>query len=240
MTRDTFEHAPPELYTLRRYVARQSLISAFAGPAPVTAPSSITSSFQRRMLEGDAAGNLPQLLTEAPLVDLLLWDLTDERLGVLVSPEDHVVTRSVERMRVGVDEVLDGWRHVELGSQEHHERWTAALGHFRKLLGRLGLLDRTLLLDVPWAVDSDDGSPVPSSFGMSSYEANERLAPYYEEAGAAGLGVGRVAPEQVIAAANHRWGHAPFHYTDITYAAVVNVIERSRPWTGDNEGTRDA
>ena len=71
-------------WSVERYIARQSLISA-GRPADVgdLDLSLLRSSFARRSFLSDMVGNLEaQLTAVASYTDLLLWDLTDERLGV--------------------------------------------------------------------------------------------------------------------------------------------------------------
>ena len=77
-------------------VARQSLISA-GRPADVgdVDLSLLPSPFARRSFLSDMVGNLEaQLTSVAARTDLLLWDLTDERLGVLETAPRAFLTRS--------------------------------------------------------------------------------------------------------------------------------------------------
>lgn len=226
VSRDSLEHAGPERYTVTRYVARQSLVSAYGGSARVEPGGTITSPFQRRMVEGDAEGNLLAVLrAHVESTDLLLWDLTDERLGVLVAPDGAILTRSVDLISADIAPRLDGWRHVPFGSDEHFTVWAAALDQFCADLRLLGLLNRTVLLAVPWAASTDDGGPVPRSFGVSSGEANALLERYYRAAETHGVRVERVPEDLAVAGADHRWGRAPFHYAHRTYDAIVAIME---------------
>jgi hypothetical protein len=226
VTRDTAEYLPAHRYALLQYVARQSLISAYAPASAALDLTGIESGFQRRMLEGDARGNLPGLLEEASqAIDLLVWDLADERLGVLRSPEGGVVTRSVEAISAGVLSQLPEWELLEFGSDQHFSLWSDALDRFTGLLKRLDLLRRTVILEVPWAETSDDGSVVPTSFGLSSSMANDRYERYYARARASGVPIEQVQRGGVIASATHRWGLAPFHYAHSTYQEIVRRIE---------------
>ncbi|MBO0924931.1 hypothetical protein J1G44_20235 [Cellulomonas sp. zg-ZUI199] len=231
MARDTFEHVSGSgQFVLVRYVARQSLISAYAGAATVPGTEVLESPFQRRMVEGDAQGDLPSLLVaHAAETDLLVWDLTDERLGVWTWPEGQVATRSVELVASGIEEHLRGRRLVTFGTNEHFALWCRALAWFHDTVRGLSLLPKTVLLAVPWAETSDDGSAVPRSFGVAPAEANAAFERYYSAARDAGIRV--VAPpiKDVVADSQHRWGPAPFHYSRCTYETIASLLEEVAP-----------
>lgn len=231
VTRDTFEFLSPEFFKLRGYVARQSLVSAF-GPAaePHFDLSVIPSAFQRRMLEGDARSSLPGVVEEmAPQVDLLLWDLVDERLGFLDHEDGTVSTDSVELRRAR----QNGQAPVErtgpsFGSSEHLQRFAAVLPRWRALLERTELLSSTMLLAPPWAVSTTTGEMTPSSYGLEADVANEMTERYLAV-------VAEVLPVPVLGRtlvhplgqADHQWGPAPFHYDDATYAALANEVAQA-------------
>jgi hypothetical protein len=231
VSRDTFALLDPERYALEGYVARQSLISAFTGPAAdVPALPEHLSPFQRRMLAGDVAGDLPRRLRRAAgTVDLLLWDVVDERLGVYRLPDGSFVTRTPELIGTALHDHLERTaRLVAFGSDEHLGLWRAAAGAWVEVLRRHDLLARTLVVAPPWATRSDDGSPVPTSFGLGAEQANRLSAPYLACAAALGAPVLTVPPDTAVAAAGHRWGLAPFHYADATYARLVAGVEDAR------------
>jgi len=189
------------------------------------------------MLQGDAEGDLARTLeADAAQIDLLLWDLTDERLGVLCSPQGHIVTRSVDLISSGLIEGLSEWRLVEFGTDEHFTLWDDALKQFLEVLERLRLRRRTLLLAVPWAEQTDDGSPVRSSFGMTPRAANALFERYHRRARERGVAVAAVPPDTVVAASGHRWGPAPFHYTQPTYETVLSVVGTATATTTPDEG----
>ncbi|GAB3075645.1 DUF6270 domain-containing protein [Pedococcus soli] len=231
VSRDTFEFLRPEYFTLRGYVARQSLVSGF-GPAgePHFDLSGLPSAFQRRMLEGDARSSLPSVVAElADEVDLVLWDLVDERLGLLDHEDGTVSTDSVELRQAQ----LDGQAPTEpsgpaFGSPEHLARFTAVLPRWRALLEEHGLRSRTVLLAPPWATTTTTDEPTPASFGLEADRANE-LTRRYLDAVAAEVPVpvlGRDLTE-VRGRADHQWGKAPFHYDDRTYLALAEQVARA-------------
>lgn len=225
VSRDTFEGLDRTRFALVEYVARQSLISAFA-PHTFSLPvPEDTSRFRARMVEGDLSGNMPSVVTRhASDTDAVLWDLADERLGVYVLPDGSVVTRSADTIGTVLDDACA--RHgrlVEHGTDEHVALFTDALGHWTDLLRAHGLLEKTVVLAPDWAAQATGGAPVPTSFGTSADVANDRYRSYYEAVDAAGFHVVRV--DDVMASAEHRWGTAPFHYADDVYAGLHGAIE---------------
>lgn len=222
VSRDTFEFLP-DSYELLGYVARQSWISAGNVAADVTI-GEMSSDFQRRMTEGDAAGDaMDRIEAKAEQTDLLLLDLCDERLGILELEDGSVVTRSVEKIGNGAQTVLDDdGRAFALGDPLHFERWRVAAAAIRDWLAAQGLLAKTVVLAPEWALFDDEAKPSPTSFGMGAVEVNGRYEPYYDALEALGFQLVRLGP--TLAASEHKWGRAPFHFHDSIYRALVGAI----------------
>ena len=142
VSRDTFEYVDKERFSLLRYVARSSLISAFSPPAPLPIPTDHgLSAFQLRQVCTDSSSRLlPTLRELADRIDLLLWDLVDERLGVYTDAEGHVVTDSIELRTVGDHVLLDAYQHIPFGTDEHLALFRAALEPWRQFLEGQDLL----------------------------------------------------------------------------------------------------
>lgn len=231
VSRDTFERLPAGEFKLLQYVARQSLISALAPPSSHPVPRiDTTSDFQRRMLEGDWNGSLLPLLREqADSIDLLLWDLCDERLGLrqleLDGPRGHAMaTRSVDGIRAGVDEQLLNSPLISFGTTKHRLLFLESLRTFADHLRQFGLLSRTLMLAPAWATRTSAGVATPSSFGLLPGRANRLYADYY----ATVRYVTRIplltTDKETLADDNHPWGVAPFHYTEEVYSSLTHAI----------------
>lgn len=229
VSRDTFGYLPEDQYSLVRYVARQSLISAFA-PADIDGLdlSTLTSSFQRRMMLGDVAGSLTQDLRDlGGCTDLILWDLCDERLGVYRHTNGAVVTRSVELVRSGAESRFATWEHIPFGTDDHFRLWMTAVAKFFERLGSAGLLERVALLAIPWATHLSDGSVTPASYGLTARAANPMYERYYRAvADVHPIRVVSLSPEAVTGDTGHRWGPAPFHYSAEVYTEIAGAIER--------------
>lgn len=213
VSRDLFEELPKGEYTLVGYVARQSLISSFSPPVTRLRPPAMASAFQQRMAKGDYESSLPTVLKRtAGQVDLILWDLTDERLGVYLLPDDTVVTRSVDLIAAGAEPELDSeGMLIPFGNDAHFEMWRRALPQLRNVVSKHHPDSRLSLVALPWAERTESGEPTPTSFGLSAREANTLYERYYDTANAAGTEV-LWRDRDVRAADDHRWGVAPFHY----------------------------
>lgn len=228
VSRDTFEFLRPQGHGLVDYVARQSLISAFAPADPeVIGPVAAESTFQRRMMQNDWRGTLADTLAAtAGRTDVLLWDLCDERLGVRALDAGGYLTRSVDLVSTGVDARLDAVsRTIDLGTPEHEQLWSEALVRWRAVLDAAGLVDRVVLLAPPWAASAVDGTPSPTSFGRTPEAANHLFTPYHRsivnlfDCPVVTIDGGEARSDQ-----GHRWGFAPFHYSVDSYVSMADDI----------------
>jgi len=215
-------------WSVERYIARQSLISAGC-PADVgdVDLSLLRSSFARRSFLSDMVGNLEaQLTAVASYTDLLLWDLTDERLGVLETSPGTFLTRSTEALTAGLYEGLPA-RFLELGTAEHLHLWRPALLRFHALLERLDLARRTILINVPWATRTTSGMSTVPSWGQTAMEANWVMTRYVDLVRQeTDIRILHVPDELVVADDAHRWGAAPFHYAGTLYSWVADELEK--------------
>jgi hypothetical protein len=237
VARDTFEYLPSQEFTLLRYVARQSAVSAASRPVSLVEPPKLPSAFQHRMLVGDFASNLRAELAVHTSTDLVLLDLVDERLGVYVLPDDTVLTRSLELIQSNIEARLpEGTRYLKFGTPEHYERWSASVEELGGALCNLVPDAKVVLLDVPWAQRSASGAETPRSFGVSAADANPRFRPYVVRAvEALGAHLVSLQDRDVTADDNHVWGLAPFHYTAQVYeAAVERLVEICKPAVGSS------
>lgn len=233
VSRDTFEFLPADQFELVGYTARQSLISAFSpGPDEAISASDLTG-FRRRVLIDDARSSIASdLPTMSSMIDLLLLDLTDERLGVYTDDAGGILTRSFEGISSGIDKhIAKEMRHIPFASREHYSRWCRAADAFGELLRETQLFDRTVLVRVPWAAEQDDGSPSPRSFGLSAVHANREYQRYFRCLESR-VGIAALPTDYpVLADSRHKWGPAPFHYEATTYqrqaASIVQFIDHS-------------
>lgn len=223
VSRDTFEFLPDGT-ELVRYIARQSLISVgSAAPPVIDVAAHLTSPFQIRMLTGDLAGDAcTQLQEVADETDLLLVDLTDERLGVFHLHDGTFITRTVEGLFH--DMYPPGLQLLELGTDEHFSWFSRALDRWATVIEDAGLREKMVLLHVPWAGRTVTGAPTPPSFHLSAdianvtysryvYALSDRLDPWI------------IRPRvPVVAHGDHQWGPAPFHYVPAVHQDLADQL----------------
>ncbi|WP_103064117.1 DUF6270 domain-containing protein [Actinomyces qiguomingii] len=242
VSRDTVEVLRARGWRVGAYVARQSLLSAGSQIAgDIVDLSGLASAFVSRVHAGDLAGDRrSRLATAAEDTDVLLWDIVDERLGVLELPDGELLTRTTEGLTAGLYDSLEGARLLEFGSNQHFERWAEALPAWRAELESLGLADRTLLLQTAWAIVDEDGAKTPTSWGVGAVEANWFAQRYYQAAAqATGVRVLRLPDELTVAGTHHTWGPAPFHYQDAAYAWLADQIDRfAAKASSDSQGAQ--
>lgn len=229
VSRDSVEFFPADSYKIRRYVARQSLISA---NKPVSNPESLEltfpSKFQTRMYKSDLAGNaLEQIAAMAKQCDnpLLIVDLMDERGGILEGPDGSVITTEPNAVGRGVlNKVGPSWNRHLFSSLEYFFRLAKTLPSIQRSLEEMGIWDRTYLLPARWAEIDDQGNPTKTILFKSVQAANEHYGDVYEmfsEAGWKSLPIEDLTP---VAKVGHQWGLAPFHYTDDYYKGITREI----------------
>lgn len=227
VARDTVAALPAGTYTLAGYTARHSVLSE-GSDASKKLPASLglNSAFQERMVRDDWAGTpLEQLFARANAVDLLLWDLTDERHGVHWFMSGEIITRSIDLIHSQPAlEALEPHTHVPFGSDTHFDGWREKIDTFVGRLRDTGLLEHTRLLRINWAETTPDGQPTPASMGLSAPEANRLYTRYYEHLAATGVCTITVPADITYADPSHRWGLAPFHYTHEVYRYVIDQL----------------
>ena len=235
VSRDAFELMKPE-HKLLAYVARQSLISATSRPTSLLAGPDLESEFQHRMVKGDLESNLYRLLQEHhQSIDVVLMDLTDERLGVMKLPDSTFITRSTELMKSGLMgqlETVPGTIHM--GADRHFMFWSRSAQRFAALLEALGLLGKTLVLNTPWATVSTDGRPVHRYRDYDTVEMSGHLERYARYLEGLGFGVVDMPAELAVTTPDHKWGLEPFHYSDPAYEWIKIQVDHalsSRPAT---------
>lgn len=240
VARDTIEFAAAGSVDLRGYVARQSLISVDNdASAHLPASMTVSSKFQERMIRSDFSGRLlDRVDAMAVELDVLLWDLADERHGVYRFPDGSVSTRSIDTMRI--PELEAQFREAELlpfGTSEHLSMWTQCAQAFAKRLRSLELFDRTVVLEVPWAVLTTEGKPSPWSMGVRAKDANKHYQPYYAALRELGFRAVELPEALVLADPQHRWGLAPFHYSPAVYREVLRQLREELGFEGFTEAT---
>lgn len=225
VTRDAVPYLGTD-YRITKYVARQSLISAAhrAVALPV-ADTALKSKFQMEQLRGDLASSLfPSIVEFGRRSDVLILDLIVERLGVRYLGQGYA-TCSNEFANSGLErELPSGSVKITFGTDRHFALWSKAARSLRDNLLRVGVLERTLLFDTPWALFTASGDAIPGFRGKSSREMNEAYERYYSFAAGLGIRVERIPDEFVVGDDSHKWGRAPYHYVPAAYEWMASVV----------------
>lgn len=211
--RDAHRNVQDEI-ELSGYVARQSLISAMNPPSVSLPNVRMQSKFQERMANGDISSNLvAKLRGVAAETDLVVMDTHIERLGVHKLPDGSFLTPSAEIRASGILETIDGLRSpIDPGTERHTRFYRNAVRKFTIHLEKLGLKERVIVINAPWAIQDTDGVPFNTYRGidipvMSSHM--ESLCRILEEAG---ISVRDMPEELAIAPVHHQWGRGPYHF----------------------------
>jgi hypothetical protein len=226
VSRDTFEFLRSEGFTLARYVARQSAISASTDATRLASQlRPIESAFQERIVRGDLAGDLPAMLSAAPEeLDVVLIDLVDERGGV-IDIGGAYATKLSEFWSAGGREATRGMPHITFGSDAHFELWRDGMARVLAQLDDLGLRSRTVVLKTPWARCYDDGQPLPiPDWMMPPADADRLYERYFDYLAEAGLQVVELPAELARTPRDHQWGPSPFHYVKEAYDYLAEGI----------------
>lgn len=212
-------------FGLVHYVARQSWISAATKSLPRPDTSGL-SPFSARSLTGDFASNLPYLLRrEGRNADVILIDLASDRHGVYPHGEGFI-TNSGELRRSGQARTARESQLVEFGSAEHRRLFRLAANKIKRVLVAAGLFDRVVVLNAPFAGESDDGSEVPLARGLTSDEINGKYSYYYDLLEKLGFALLPVPPSHLVkAATKHKWGLQQDHYVDELYYWWADQID---------------
>lgn len=230
IARDGFE-AMDSRHTLAGYVCRQTVISAMSRATSLLQARELPSAFETRMLAGDLASNLRGLLRRnAPSIDLLLMDLTDERLGVHKLPDNSFVSRSHELVSSGTLDALDPKPGtIQIGTPRHRVFWERAATLYVALLEELGMKDKTVVVHTPWTTKTAGGGEVPAYRQFTAEAMNENLQACADHYRGLGLHVEDMPEHLAIADSEHKWGFAQYHYTAPAYDWIAAQAEAKIP-----------
>src|SRR5699024_2178203 len=226
-SRDAEQHYPDYELTVHSYIARQSLISAFNPARPSLWDfNPVRNSFQRRVLRGDIPGNMPgHIEKHAQEIDLIVWDLMIERVGVRPVRGGGIVTNNPETRKHSTPGRLGDV--VKFGTAQHRDIWEAALQQFVAPLKNTALHNKIVVNGTPWPLLDKHGDEAhyPTA-GFSPEWFNETVQQYWAKIEYHGIPVARVSQHDAIADPDQKWGPDYFHYVPETYQAQLEAIEQ--------------
>lgn len=206
------------------YVARQSLISAINAPAKLPEVD-LGSPFQSRMLNGDIQSNLIHTVRRAaPSTDLLVMDFHVDRSGIFLNPDGSFLTPSRELTQSGALKGLRGVTRIELGSERHTRLWTTAAKRFVGRLEEYNLLEKSLVIDAPWAEQDEKGVPFGDHNGRPVREVSENISALTGILAGLGVNVVRMPSEVAEAPIVHKWGRGAYHFGPAAMGWVSNQM----------------
>lgn len=162
-----FELVDQSEFHLLYYSARQSTCS-IGRDATHCLPEDpvLPNAFQKRMVLADGKGDAWVRMRSLRFhIDVVLWDLTDERFGVYQFPDDSFITRSIEIQQLMESANFADARLLEFGSDEHFEVWTRRTRALIRSMKNADLFHKTLVMRVPWAEYTSQGDPTPRVLG---------------------------------------------------------------------------
>lgn len=227
MSRDTLELLSNE-YAVSGYVARQSLISASTRPVSVQPQElQLSSAFQQRQVEGDAASNLFPLMSKLlPTIDLFVMDIMVERLGVRNFGGSFLTYSNELLNTVFGSKISSKNRFTKFGSDEHFIRWSEGARKLSDTINTCEMQSRAVVLQTPWASHSSTGTATQGFRGMSPSSINDAFARYYKYLETLGFQLIRLPVELAVADDNHKWGPAGYHYVSQAYDWLASEIRK--------------
>lgn len=209
------------------YYARSSFGSLFH-PIPVDVDffSSLTSPFQKRLVEADLKKSSVGSIVNGDY-DLLLIDLIDERFPLYAVDGGGLFTVSNEVRSGGfsLEKPSVPGRVIDSGSSEFFEIWLTGWRRFVEIMVSAGRLDRVVVNRTHWA-SGTSGGVLFSRFRVP--ERNEFLDRMYREIEVS-IPIDQFIdyPKRVLLGSDsHKWGRSPFHYVDEFYAVTVGGLFR--------------
>lgn len=215
----------PQRFQPLSHVAHQSLISAYSQPSSAKWRSTGSRTIDR-IIAADLSSNLmPSLAAQCTSVDLLLFDIADEWLGVYDLDDGTAISRSIELIQSGNEqELAHGAAFLPFGSDAHFQRWDSRLNDFSKDLDRLGILEKCVYLTTPWASYFGDGSLATMPKGAESDQINELMLRYQTAIASKGFRSLDTPASTVRATDNPHRATLPYHYTDEVHQAIATRV----------------
>ncbi|KRC54014.1 hypothetical protein ASE19_08035 [Nocardioides sp. Root79] len=226
VSRDAFGLHEDALGKPAAYFARSALASVMS-PTPFTGVdlSAISSPFQRSVVAMDLEKAFVPWLETAD-VDLLVVDCIEERFALVVAPDGGTATRSSEFVSAGAD--ISHCELVRPNTPDALARWTAAWARFVAAVDAAGIRERVRINRVRWATEFDGpGAEFPAFYNPQRIRrSNEFLESVHArmEQDLEPEQFWRYDDAELLAASQHQWGPAPFHYTPAFYRRFVQHV----------------
>lgn len=207
------------------YTARSSLASLAGKPyVQNEVLERLSSNFQRRQVGLDMSKKfLPQLRKGD--FDLLLLDFISQRYPVLSDQQGGLLTMSGDYLRAAPRPLVG--RVVRNSTPMYTRLWERGLAKLYEAVKAAGKLDSVLLSELYWTREPGGDEPFPQATLDSIDRENAYLSSLYEKfcAKFGRESLIKYPDECLVADPKHRWGHAPYHYTEKLYLHTLGKIK---------------
>lgn len=227
VSRDAFEYDTAGEFKIAGHFARSSFASAFSsGLQEDLDYSVIESKFQRRVVRWDVEKEFPRRMKHIDY-DLILVDIMSNRFDLL-QRGSSVVTMSKPFKKLGIDATVAQGRIVKSWSDEYLSLWEKGFSQFYYAARSLGVSKLIRISKAYLTHVLDDGGTVSNNTPL--VELDRRNAFLDKCYGFAESLLGKECffcyeESHFIAARDHRWGIAPFHYIDEFYLHTLQQLK---------------
>ena len=184
--------------------------------------SFIESDFQRRMVESDFNNSILESISNNKY-DILLIDLMVDRLNLgMLDGKLITVSASFALSKIEPESF------VKTHSEQFLLEWYKGVEHFLNVIDKTVGLEKIKLNKIYWADRAtDDKHTVEINTRWDIAKHNSKLSVLYSffEKRLPASSIIEVPKELFIANPSHRWGLAPFHYTDEYYIEMVDRLK---------------
>lgn len=160
-------------------------------------------------------------------VDFIVFDFVNERLPLIKLENGALLTYSNELKLSGFLSNSE-FRIINPYSKEYFEIWAACWDSFVKKAKMLGFLDKIIINKVFWAKITVSAKPFPPPYNKNYiYQSNVYLYQLYAYCSKdiSKENFLEYLPDDFLADDTHRWGVAPYHYTDSFYRKMSVLLK---------------
>ncbi|MDO6799344.1 DUF6270 domain-containing protein [Shimia thalassica] len=222
-TRDAFDYDFAKDFDLKSYLARTSFASLAGKPLVDTdILEGIQSSFQKRMVRADMDKSFLALAANYASGAVVI-DLVDDRFRLNLFEDGASHTLSVEYGKVAKNARFKPERAVSNTSMAYRDLWAQGLAKVAAVLKAnkgIKVYVNCLYFVFPQVPGPYDQEKIDQMNGYlaKAYDALERT--FGEEA------MIRYPADRITVDPDHKWGSAPFHYSEETYRYFVDELRR--------------
>lgn len=227
VSRDPFSEAQEYQLKLVDYIARSSLISSISSkpyPYKESDLSTISSSFQRRMVGWDLGSTYLKQQVVSGKYDVLLMDFMVERLSVVEPSPGVFITKSPEfaksRIRLPKCPVISPW------TRERFDYWCQAWKDFTRLLSDAGVMPKLRINQVYWSTLLPDGTHYTGWGNVDHINAELRRMYDRAQQDIPKEQFYEFTQQELAIDTNHQWGLSPFHFGQQYHEALLSKLNR--------------